>query len=181
MAVLDESRYRGGPDRADPAAAIRPAGEAGDGHPTWTADDIAAYRDRWPVGARLSEAVLIGPQMVGKKGVMSYHQSKTKDMAHCPWTCALPAYALGMASDRAMHEAIAPLAGHLTFLATNGRTRSAKGLGTLIRESAVAASLTGLSAHGLRKSRATALTDAGATTRKFVARTGHKTLEEAER
>lgn len=172
-----------------------PSAGGGDGHEPWTADDIAKFRARWPVGtvpraamelllwtgARIGDAVLIGPQMV-RDGVLTYRQGKTGGAAHCPWTCALPAYARGMEGDRkAMLAAIAHLSGHLTFLPAEGRTRSAKGLGTMIRESAMAAGLTNRSAHGLRKSRAVALAEAGATTHQIVAWTGHKTLKEAER
>lgn len=53
-----------------------------------------------------------------------------------------------------MHESIAPLAGHSTFLATSqGGTRSSKALGTLIITSAKEADVS-KSAHGLRKTRA---------------------------
>lgn len=180
----------------DPAAPIRPSEKPGEGHTVWSQADIEAYRKRWPIGtvpraalellfwtgARLGDAVMIGPQMVDKRGVLTYRQSKTKDTAHCPWTCTLPAYAASMEADRIMmREAIAPLAGHLTFLAAHGRTRSSKALGTMIRESAAAAGLTGLSAHGLRKARAVALANAGATVHQIVAWTGHRTLKEAER
>lgn len=179
----------------DPAANIRVSTAGGDGHTPWTLRDIEAYRERWPVGtvpraamellfwtgARLGDSVMIGPQKV-RGGILTYRQSKTGEDAHCPWTCPLPTYARDMAPDRQMMlAAIAPLAGHLTFLAAHGRTRSAKGLGTLIRESAEAAGLTGLSAHGLRKARAIALAEAGATPHQIAAWTGHKTLKEIER
>lgn len=180
---------------SDPAATIRLAARDSDGHPPWTADDVARFRARWPVGttaraamellhwtgARIGDAVLIGPQMV-RGGVLTYRQGKTAAPAHCPWSCPLPAYAADMAADRAaMLAAIAPFTGHLTFLAAYGRTRSSKALGGLIREAAAAAGLDGKSAHGLRKARAVALAEAGATVHQIVAWTGHQTLKEAER
>lgn len=182
---------------ADPAkAVIAPARPKSDGHPPWTPDEIAAFRARWSVdtvprrafellywtGARISDAVKVGPGMVDGGGVLSYRQTKTGDMAHAPWTCPLPAYAAAMAPDRAaMHNALACGAGHMTYLATaHDRTRSAKALGTLIREAARAAGVQ-KSAHGLRKSRAIALAEAGATPHQIAAWTGHTTLSEVER
>ncbi|WP_242514395.1 tyrosine-type recombinase/integrase [Rhodovulum sulfidophilum] len=68
----------------------------------------------------------------------------------------------------------------MTYLATaRGQTRSSKALGTLIREAARAAGIE-KSAHGLRKARAVALAEAGATTHQIAAWTGHVSLKEVE-
>jgi integrase len=173
-----------------------PPAAATTGHEPWSADDVAAFRARWPVGtfarsamellmwtgAWIGDAFLIGPQHVDSDGVLCFRQSKTGDMAYVPWTCALPAYAAGMDADRAAMRAALPPRRALTFLATEaGRTRSSKALGTLIREASIAAGLTDRTAHGLRKARAVALADAGATTHQIAAWTGHKTLKEIER
>lgn len=179
----------------DPATGVeRPAAQKSDGHPPWSDDEIARFRARWPsgsvprlafelllwTGCRIGDAVLIGPQHVDRDGVLCFRQSKTGDMAYVPWTCALPPYAAGM-DRQPLHDALPPVRA-LTFLATaGGRTRSSKALGTLIRESAVAAGIEGKSAHGLRKTRAVALADAGATVHQIAAWTGHKTLKEVER
>lgn len=180
---------------ADPTRDVRrPVQAKTDGHPPWTATAITAYRTRWPIGtvpraamellhwtgARISDAVRLGPGMIGRDGVLSYRQIKTRDPAYVPWSCDLPAYA-DPADLAMMLAAIKPLAGQMTFLATTtGRTRSVNALGTLIRESAQAAGLY-LSAHGLRKTRAIALVEGGATTHHACAWTGHKTLGEIER
>jgi integrase/recombinase XerD len=164
------------------------------GHEPWTADDVAAFRARWPIGTtpracmelmlwtacRISDAVRIGRGNVGADGVLSFRQQKTKGMTFVPWTCALPAYADDMQADRdMMHEAIGAN-GHMTFLATaHGAGRSAKALGTLIQFSCQKAGID-KSAHGLRKARAVALAEAGATTHQIAAWTGHATLKEVE-
>lgn len=180
----------------DPSAGIkRKAIPKSDGHLPWTDDDIDRYRARWPIGsvpraamelmlwtgARISDAVLIGSGMIDRQGVLVFRQHKTGDMAYVPWTCALPAYAVGLEPDRAiMHESIAPLAGHPTFLATSqGGTRSSKALGTLIITSAKEAGVS-KSAHGLRKTRAVMLAEAGATSHQIAAWTGHHSLSEVE-
>lgn len=181
----------------DPSQAVTaPKRPRSDGHPPWTADEVDAYRARWPigtvpraafellfwVGCRIGDAVRLGPGMVGRDGVLSFHQNKTGGLAYVPWTCALPDYAASLAPDRdMMHQALAARnTRHMTWLATyQGRTRSEKALGTLIRESAHAAEIQ-KSAHGLRKARAVALADAGATTHQIGAWTGHESLKEIE-
>lgn len=181
----------------DPTLGVRaPKRRKTEGHPPWTADEIAAYRKRWPIGtvprlafellfwtgARIGDAVRLGPGMIDREGVLKYRQNKTGDPAYVPWTCALPVFAARMAGDRAqLHDAIAASeGGHMTFLATaHGRTRSSKALGTLIRESAREAEVE-KSAHGLRKARAVALSDSGATTHQIASWTGHVTLKEIE-
>lgn len=166
------------------------------GHPAWTDAEIERYRAKWPVGtvqrltfelifwtgARISDAVLIGPGMVGRDGVLQFSQQKTGEPAFVPWTCQPPAYALRMLKDRQqLHLALeARSEKHMTFLATtHGRTRSSKALGHLVSEAADAAKID-KSAHGLRKARAKALAEAGATVHQIAAWTGHITLEEVE-
>lgn len=70
-------------------------------HAPWTAEEVAAFRARWPVGtsgraamellfwtgARIGDAVRIGPGMVDREGVLTYRQRKAGDLAHVPWTC----------------------------------------------------------------------------------------------
>lgn len=180
----------------DHARGVRPPRlPRSDGHAPWTAAEVERFRARWPVGtieraamellhwtgARIGDAVLIGPQHVGADGVLSFRQAKTGGLAHVPWTCPLPPYAAGMAADReAMHAALAARpSAHLTWLATSRGTRSKEGLGNLIT-AACAAAKVAKSAHGLRKARAVALAQAGASTRQIAAWTGHRTLDEIE-
>lgn len=168
-----------------------------EGHPPWTIDEIEAFRTRWTIGTvkraafellfwtgcRIGDGVRIGPGMVDRDGVLQFRQKKTGGLAYVPWACTLPAYAdERMGQDRThLHAAMAELpGGHMTFLATaQGRTRSDKALGTMIREAARDAGIQ-KSAHGLRKARAVALADAGATTHQIGAWTGHESLKEIE-
>lgn len=167
-----------------------------EGHPAWTANDVNKFRTHWTIGsrqrlvmeilqwtgARISDAVLLGPQHIGSDGIIAYSQQKTGSMAYCPWFCSLPAYADDMENDRVpMHCALdARFAKHLTFLATeHGTTRSAKSIGGVVREAAHDAGML-KSAHGLRKYRATMLAHAGATPHQIGAWTGHESLKEIE-
>lgn len=176
----------------DPTEGLKPpALPKTEGFPAWTREDVAAFRARWPVGmvqrgifellywtgCRISDAVLIGPGMVNRDGVLAYRQTKTKGMAYVPWTCPLPTYA--EPSDRdAMLAALAPLSGHMTFLATRqGRARSAKSISNDVASAARKAGVE-KSAHGLRKARATVNAEGGATAHQIGAWTGHESLSE---
>lgn len=172
----------------------RPKPEKTAGHPPWTVAEIAAYRAKWPygtaqraamelllwTGARTVDAVTLGPGMVDHDGVLTYRQSKTTDLAHAPWTCKIPRYAAPDDRDH-MHKALAAMPRQMTYLSTNaGASRTVKGLGNLIAAAAKAAGVP-KSAHGLRKTRAVALADGGATPHEIGAWTGHKSLSEVER
>jgi integrase/recombinase XerD len=176
----------------DPTEGVkRPAQSKGQGHPAWTRDDVALFRARWPIGTvqrgifellywtacRISDAVVIGPGMVNRDGVLAYRQAKTKGMAYVPWTCPLPAYADPADRDATL-AALAPLAGHMTFLATRqGRARSAKAISNDVASAARKAGVK-KSAHGLRKARATVNAEGGATAHQIGAWTGHESLSE---
>lgn len=179
---------------SDPSVSVKPPkAEKNDGHPPWTAADIAAFRARWPVGtapravmelahwtgARVSDLVRLGPQMVGPDGVLTYRQSKTKAPAHVPWLCPLPHFAAGTEFDRqAMRQAIAPFSGQLCLIPTQtGKPRSPKAVSTMIQKCAKAAGIS-VSIHGLRKTRAITLIEGGATTHEAMAWTGHLTEKE---
>lgn len=166
------------------------------GHPAWADNEIKAFRARWSIGtvqricfeviywsgARISDAVRIGPGMVGRDGVLQFTQVKTMEPAFIPWTCPLPSYARGMLADRdSLHTALAARTEkHMTYLATaQGRSRSSKALGHVVSDAARVAGIE-KSAHGLRKARAKALAEAGATVHQIAAWTGHITLEEVE-
>ena len=180
---------------SDPSEGVRrPQPLQHTSHPAWTLPQIETYRTVWNIGtpqralmellywtgARISDAVQIGPQHVGRDGVLMFLQGKTEDPAFVPWTCPLPAHATAMKTDRdMMHAALAALPGkHLTFLATRaGRTRSKKAAGHLIAKAAEKAGFD-RSAHGLRRSRAGALAEAGANPIQIGAWTGHQSLSE---
>ena len=181
--------------KADPSAGVKPPKREKGEHPDWTADEVARYRARWRIGtskraafellfwtaARAEDGCKLGPGMVDRDGLLTYRQGKTDFLAHCPWDCPLPAYAAGWEEDRrTLKDALKALAGHMTFLAAHGRTRSEKGLVTMIRTAAREAGVE-KSAHGLRKTRARMLAEARATAHEIVAWTGHQTLKEAER
>ncbi|NEX45222.1 tyrosine-type recombinase/integrase [Pseudotabrizicola algicola] len=163
------------------------------GHRRWTADDIERFRARWPVGttpravmelllwtgARISDAVRIGPQMVDRQGVLVIQQGKTGERAYVPWTCALPPFA-AEADRQTMLAAIAPYAGHLCFVpARDGRIRSVKSATQMMLKACAEAKVTATS-HGLRKTRSALIIESGGSATDSAAWTGHISRKMAE-
>ena len=177
---------------ADPSAGLRkPRGEVTP-HRQWTADEITAYRKHWPegsperiafeviywTGARCVDAARLGWQMVDADGWLGYTQAKTKGPATCP-VRTLPAWAQRLADDHRKFLAALP-ADRLQWIVTRtGKPRSVKGLSQWISKAASLAKLPDdCTAHGLRKARAAALAETGATASQIGAWTGHQSLSE---
>lgn len=185
---------------SDPSRDVeKPQAKKSDGHRPWTPADIEAFRDHWPTStpqrlamelvywtaARASDAVRLGPGMVDKDGWLVFKQQKTGGTVSVPFARDLPDFATPqMVADLAhLREAIELAPRHMTWLVTaHGSSRSVKAFSSWLAGAAIAAGLTGgKSAHGLRKARAQALAEAGATTHQIAAWTGHETLSEVQR
>lgn len=184
---------------ADPTADARKAPvAASDGHIPWSESEIEAFRNHWPVGsperlafeivfwtgARISDAVRLGPGNVDREGWLVFRQQKTGGEVAIPFDRALPDFAEGMSGDLAsLHAALDAREGrHMTWITTaNSKSRSVKAAGQWLAAKARAAGVHGRSAHGLRKSRARALAEAGGTSAQIGAWTGHESLSEIER
>ncbi len=166
----------------------------GDGYIPWSADQIDLYREAFPIGtvdrlcfelvfwtgARTVDAVTLGPRMVGRDGLLTLSQSKTKHPAYVPWTSPLPDWGLSMADDRQMLMECLPR-GVFTYLETaQNRRRTKKGLSNVISGAARKVGIKNRSAHGLRKSRLIALAELGASVHVIMSWGGHKTLSEAQ-
>lgn len=148
----------------DPTAGVKTPRRKTDGHPPWTAEEMAAFEARWPLGARerLIYAVLFHTGLrrgdaarVGRPhvrdGVIRIQTEKTGE-----WV------AIRMAAG--LLEAIeAGPVGELTFVAGEaGRPLRKESLGNIFREACRAAGVA-KSAHGLRKNAATRAAENGAT------------------
>jgi integrase/recombinase XerD len=178
----------------DPTDVALPKMAKAEGHPAWTAEDVAKFRARWPIGSapraamelmhwtglRVVDAVSVGPQNIGRDGVLTVKQSKTGGEAFIPWMCPLHDWS-GPDERDTVRAALAPFAGHLTFLATKwGKTRSPKALATMMQDACKEAGIA-VSAHGLRKARAVTLAEHGATPHQIGSWTGHESLGEVAR
>lgn len=165
-----------------------------EGHAPWSPTDIAEFRKRWPIGtvqrlcfeviywtgARTIDAVTLSASHVDRDGVLTFRQAKTGSPAHVPWSCALPTWAASMSDDQdVLHQCLRKST--FTFLeSVGGRARSVKGLSNLISKAARDTEIHGKTAHGLRKSRLTAIAQAGGSVHTIMSWGGHVTLSEAQ-
>lgn len=168
---------------ANPWRLTKPFAIPGDGYAPWSEEDVARFEARWPIGTkqrlafallihtaqRRGDAIRLGPQHVDK-GRLVFKQRKGKSNISIPIKPQLA-------------EAIAAApSGHLTFLVTDkGKPYTDAGFGNWFREVCDAAEAYGLAAHGLRKTAAIRLAEAGATNAEIKSWTGHKTDSEVAR
>lgn len=141
-----------------------PAAPRGGFH-TWTEDEIARYRGRWPLGTKARLVLEIALWTVGRKGDVStfgprhlrgdrvvFTAAKTGKQAELPLAPQL----------RAAIDAM-PVVGTEAFLVTDfGKPFSKAGLGNKMREWCDAARLPGCTMHGLRKASARRAAELGA-------------------
>lgn len=175
----------------DPSRAVTGKRQpATDGFREWSHEDLQAFRAHWSLGtpqrlacellqwtgARISDAVRIGPGMI-RGGVLEFRQQKTGGEVYVPWTVPIA----GMEADRADLLDLTADAPHMVFLVTAyGKPRSVKAFGQWFSGAARDAGLAGLSAHGLRKYRMNRLAENGASVLQMQAWVGHATLAEVE-
>jgi integrase len=169
-----------------------------DGHPPWSAEEVEAFRAFWPIGtmerlafelifwtgARVGDAIRLGEGNVDREGWLTFRQAKTGGDVFIPFRRELPEFAERYAPDLELLQAaiIARTERHITFLYTKrGGSRSPKSISQWFAAKARKAGITGKSAHGLRKSRAIALVEAGGGSPQIGAWTGHESLREIER
>jgi integrase len=168
-----------------------------DGHTPWTATEIAAFREHWPLtepqrlamelifwtAARASDAVRLGPGMIDGEGWLTFKQQKTGGEVSIPFNRALPGFAAGMRGDLdLLKQAISHAPRHMTWLVTHfGSSRSVKAFSQWFSAAARTAGINDRTAHGLRKARAIAIAEAGGSTHQIAAWTGHETLAEVQR
>ena len=167
----------------NPARDVRRLKTRGRGATPWTPDDCAKFEARWPSGStpRLAYVMLrelgqrrgdisrIGRQHM-RGGSIVLRQQKTGAELILPVSRVLAAELNQVPQDR------------LTYLSSAyGRPYTPAGFGIRFREWCNAAGLPTKSAHGLRKTAAIELAEAGATAHEIMAITGHASLAEAER
>jgi integrase len=168
----------------NPCVGVKKLKHKGGGFATWTEDQIAAYRAFHLLGSRerlVLELALGTAQRRGdlvrlgwrhvSNGAITIQQSKTGATVAVPIVSELQA-----ALDLAARDT-------LTFIIqANGRPLGAASLGNEFREWVKRAGLPDqLSLHGLRKSAARRLAEAGCSAHEIASITGHKTLSEVER
>jgi integrase len=153
------------------------------GHPPWTPEQIEQYREHHPLGtmprlaleiglgtiARRGDAVKLGRQHI-RNGILSMKQGKTGNQVDIPVLHELQAAIDAMGKE------------HMTFLVTHfGAAFTDAGFGNAFRDWCNAAGIKNRSFHGLRKTGATRLADAGATDHEIMAWGGWTSLSEVQR
>lgn len=162
-----------------------------DGFIEWSIADVAAFRARWPIGtaqrlamellqwtgARCIDAVTLGPQKIGRDGVLTFRQSKTGVEAYVPWHG--PAF--GLEAQRTdLHACTSDRTALIWTLTEFGKARTVAGFSQWFSRAATEAGLPHLSAHGLRKYRMNQLAESGVPLLAMQAWVGHTTLSEVQ-
>jgi integrase len=167
----------------DPTLGLKLAKLEGDGFADWSEADIAKFEKRWSSGSRQrlamylalytgqrrSDIVRMGRQHMRGESI-EVRQQKTGARLLLPIHPKLKAE-LAHADTK-----------HLTFIVTEyGAPFSVAGFGGWFSDAAREAGLVDRSLHGLRKSAARRLAEAGCSTKQIAAVTGHASLREVER
>ncbi|RUW55834.1 integrase [Mesorhizobium sp. M8A.F.Ca.ET.021.01.1.1] len=172
--------------KSNPAREIKYLKSKGDGHLSWTIEQVEQFEKRHPIGtmARLALALLLytgqrrsdvvqfGPQHE-KAGWLTFTQFKNRNRN--PITLAIPIVpALRTVMEKSRIGKDAFLINEL------GRPFTAAGFGNWFRDRCVEAGVPGR-AHGLRKAAASRLAELGCSDREIMAITGHTTSKEVDR
>lgn len=169
--------------RDDPTTGVRRYKPKGEGFTPWSEADIAKFLKHWGVGTRQRLALCLLLYLGQRRGdtVRMGRQHRNGD------TIRVTQSKTGTQLTIAIHPELKAVLDdlpndNLTYLTTMwGKPFTAAGFGNWFRDTCDAAGLKGLSAHGLRKSAARRLAEAGCSTKQIAAITGHKTLGEVER
>ena len=171
----------------NPTAGVKRYKLAVGGFHTWTEDEIDRFYEVHSLGstahlamtlmlrtgASSIDAVALGWGNI-KDGRISYRRTKTR--RHSDLVVDLPIHFDLMAALEILPR------DNFTFLQTRlGKSRSASGLSTCMRDWCDSVGLPECTSHGLRKACARRLAEAGATAHQIAAVTGHATLQEVER
>ena len=167
----------------NPAISVKKYRSRGEGFHTWSEDEIAQFERRHEIGSRPRLALAL----------LLYTAQRRGDMVRMGWqhvqgdAIAVRQEKTGAALMIPLHPdlklALAAVSRtNMTFLMTEkGAPFTPAGFGNWFRDQCNAAGLPQCSAHGLRKSAATRLADAGCSTDQIKAMTGHRSLAEVAR
>ncbi|MDE0590456.1 tyrosine-type recombinase/integrase [Halocynthiibacter sp. C4] len=165
------------------------------GFKAWTHDDVRTFRAYWPIDsqervafevlyrscAAISDAVALGPNMV-EDGWLTYTRKKSHSMATAPFSGLVAPEWFDWTDD--LERALAAQTKRhfsLFICTTHGKPRSHKAAASWFSRACTAAGLPDLSAHGVRKYRASMFKENGATPEQRMAILGHETKTEADR
>ena len=173
--------------KENPVRTVKPLKVPSRGFHTWNEEEIQMFYSVHKLGtvahtamtlmlytgAARADAVKLGWGNI-KGNRLHYRRQKTADNG-------------GVLIDMPIHPELRSVLDNcskdaFTFLQTsNGKSRSAKGLGNMMRDWCDEAGLPNCSSHGLRKAIARRMGEAGCTAHEIMAVTGHATLAEVTR
>lgn len=168
----------------NPAGKQRPYRVAANGFPEWPEHEIERFHVYWPRGTKQRVAfdllLFLGQRSIDTVAMARNHiegehirvvQEKTGTEL---W--------IRVHSDLRATLEVGPVGGLYLMETQNGAPRTVKGFYNWMKKAASAAGCDPrLSPHGLRKSAATRLIDAGCTSAQVCAITGHSSIQEMER
>lgn len=170
--------------RDNPALRIKKFKMRGDGFVAWSEDDIAKYLKHWKAGTRERLALLLLLYTGQRRGdvIQMGRQHVSGDMIRVKQGKTGAQLVIPMHPDLKRVLSKLPKEG-LAFLTTQyGKPfKESSSFGNQFRAWCNAAGLKNRSAHGLRKSAAVRLVEAGCSTKEVQAITGHASLREVER
>lgn len=167
---------------SNPAVGVAKYKVSTTGFAVWTAEDIIAFENTWPIGTtqrlaldllqytglRRADVVRVGRQHI-RNGELCIKASKNNVQIYQD------------ISPELNHSIQNTKTGDLVFLVkSNGEPYSPGGFGNMFKNACEAANVTGR-AHGLRKAAATRTAENGATSHQLMATYGWLTLTEATR
>src|SRR5262249_11962151 len=169
----------------DPTSEVKLLKVKSDGIHSWTETEIEQFERKYPIGSRerlafalllhtgqrRSDVIRMGRQHIEDDGMLRVRQDKTGAELKIPVTPQLAEALAATPSD------------NLTFLCTHlGHPFSAQGFSYWFKRVCLNAGLAAhCTAHGLRKSAARRLAEAGCTEHEISAITGHASLHEVQR
>ena len=169
----------------NPVTSTKPYKIDGDGHHSWTDEEIARYEARHPLGtnARLYFDLLLWTgqrrgdvRTLGRQHIKSGRFSLTQEKGGHKKQIDIPILA------PLAESLLATQTGDLCFIVSNkGTPYSANSIGNIMRDWCNQAGLKHCSAHGLRKAAARRFAEAGCTNQEIKAWTGHTTDSEVSR
>jgi integrase len=167
----------------DPTSGLRVKQPKGEGYPTWSEDDIAAFEAAYPVGSkqRLALALLLGTALRCSDVVKVGRGHVRKGTVHIAAQKSGTALAIPIGTELAEAINAAAPSEHVLFLVNErGRAFTAAGFSQWFRQQCRSIGLP-LSAHGLRKAACRRLAEAGCSANEIAAISGHVSLTEVAR
>jgi integrase len=168
----------------DPTLGIRLRRMTGDGHHTWTEDEISQFEAHHPIGSRERLAFALGLHTGQRRGdvVRMGRQHVRGDLIHITQQKTGKALAIPIHPDLQAILATVPATQMIFMQTLRGRPFDPHAFTAWFAKACDAAGLPSVCTfHGLRKAACRRLAEAGCTVHEIAAISGHATLKEVER